>query len=80
MALVFAVPLSPEVANGLALQDEDNKKGHKVCDLCGNDDPANVVESRRNLFREDAEVEQDDRDLGQGNDNLVGILFDVEDL
>ena len=56
VAYVFAVPLVPEMADGLALHDEDDAKGQTVQDQSSNDCPANVVELFGNLFREDSEV------------------------
>ena len=56
VAFVFAVPLVPEMADGLALHDEDDAKGQTVHHQSSNDCPTNVVELFRNLFREDAEV------------------------
>jgi hypothetical protein len=56
VTFVFAVPLVPEMADGLALHDEDDTKGQTVQDQSSNDCPTNMVELFRNLFREDAEV------------------------
>ena len=80
VTFVFAVPLVPEMADGLALHNEDDNKGQTVQNQPGNDRPTNVVEFSRDLFREDAEVQQDNRDLRQGNNDLVEVLSDVEGL
>jgi hypothetical protein len=56
VALVFAVPLVPEIADRLTLGKEDGNKGDEVCEQSGDDGPANVRESRGNLFGEDAKV------------------------
>lgn len=53
----------PEMADGLALRNEDDNKGQTVQNQASNDCPANVVEPSRNVLRENAKVQQDNRDL-----------------
>jgi len=48
--------LVPEVADRLALHDEDDDEGHAVCNQEADDYPAEVVEFVVKSFREDANV------------------------
>jgi len=45
VTFVFTVPLVPEVADRLALEDEVDDKGHEVCDQCDNYSVGDVCES-----------------------------------
>ena len=54
------------------------QEGYAVGYQRGNDPPTDVCEPRRDCFREDAEVEEDDGDLGDRDDELVDVLIVVE--
>ena len=75
---MLAVPLVPAVAQRSALENEGDQEAYAPDDHAGIDGPADVVESRRDFFGEDAEVEQDDRHFCKDDDDLVEPLFDVE--
>ena len=79
-ALVLAVPASPEKRNGPALDGEVDDEAEEVSDQRGDDAPADVSESLGDGSREDAKVEKDDGDLGRDDDELVDVLFKVEQL
>lgn len=77
-ALMFAVPLIPDVAQGCALEDEGEQETDAIGEHCGDDSPADVMEARRDFFREDAEVEEDDGDFRGDDHDLIEPLLDVE--
>ena len=78
LAIVLAVPLIPAVAQGFALENEGDQEAYAPNDHAGVNGPADVVESRRDFFGEDAEVEEDDRDFRGDDDDLIEPLFNVE--
>jgi hypothetical protein len=80
LALVLAVPASPEKRNGPALDGEVDDEAEEVSDQRGDDGPTDVSESLGDGSREDAKVEKDDGDLGRDDDELVDVLFKVEQL
>ena len=75
---MFTVPLVPGVVQGPALENEGEQEADTIGKHGADDGIADVVESRRDFFREDAEVEEDDGDFRGDDDDLVEPLFNVE--
>lgn len=76
----LAVPLRPEVGDGRAFEEVVDCEGGAVDEQGGDDGEAGVLEGGGDFGGEDAEVEEDDGDLGEDHDPLVDVLFDVEEL
>ena len=77
---MFSIPLFPEEADGPALHGKEDAHGHKVGGERSNDSVANICEIARDFAREDAKVQENDRDLGDDDNGLVDVLLDPEDL
>lgn len=80
MSTVLSIPLLPKEADGLALHGKEDAHGHKVGGERTDDSVAKICEVTRDFAREDAKVQENDRDLCDDDDGLVDVLLDPEDL